>query len=115
MIERIRTALERVLAAWPASWEGKIGHARATERRRGLGEGATQALRELGAVPGGATGDNVAPRDRMLTAYAAVTARRTGLPDIAEQGYTELAARRRARRSWPTSTRASTPASARRR
>jgi hypothetical protein len=92
MIERIRASLERVLAAWPTSWEGKIGHARATERRRGLGEGATQALRELGAVPSGTGGDNVAPRDRMLTAYAAVTARRSGLPDIAEQGYTELAA-----------------------
>lgn len=93
MTERIRASLERVLAAWPKSWEGRVGHARATERRRGLGEGATQALRELGATPAGATtGDKVAARDRMLTAYTAVTARRTGLPDVAEQAYTELAA-----------------------
>lgn len=93
MTERIRASLERVLATWPKSWEGRIGHARATERRRGLGEGATQALRELGATPAGATkGDDVAARDRMLTAYTAVTARRTALPDIAEKAYTELAA-----------------------
>ena len=93
MTERIRASLERVLATWPTSWEGRIGHARATERRRGLGEGATQALRELGAAPADATkGDNVAARDRMLTAYTAVTARRTGIPDAAEQAYTELAA-----------------------
>ena len=93
MTERIRASLERVLAAWPKSWEGQIGHARATERRRGLGEGATQALRGLGAVPAGANGDaKVEPRDRMVTAYAAVLARRSGLPDIAEQGYTALAA-----------------------
>jgi len=96
MTERIRASLERVLAAWPKSWEGRIGHARATERRRGLGEGSTQALRELGATPvsgdKGGKGDTVAPRDRMVTAYAAVTARRSGLPDVAEQSYTELAA-----------------------
>jgi hypothetical protein len=93
MTERIRASLERVLATWPKSWEGRVGHARATERRRGLGEGATQALRELGATPAGAAkGDDVAARDRMLTAYTAVTARRTALPDLAEKAYTELAA-----------------------
>ncbi|MEP7124093.1 MAG: hypothetical protein ABJE95_24410, partial [Byssovorax sp.] len=93
MTERIRASLERVLATWPKSWEGRIGHARATEKRRGLGEGATQALRELGAVAAGATkGDDVAARDRMLTAYTAVTARRTAIPDVAEKAYTELAA-----------------------
>jgi hypothetical protein len=93
MTERIRASLDRVLAAWPKSWEGRVGHARATERRRGLGEGATQALRELGATPADATkGDKVTERDRMLTAYTAVTARRTSLPDVAEKAYTELAA-----------------------
>ena len=93
MTERIRASLERVLAAWPKSWEGRVGHARATERRRGLGEGATQALRELGATPADATkGDDVATRDRMLTAYTAVTARRTAIPDVAENAYTALAA-----------------------
>ena len=95
--ERIRAELERVLAGWPKSWEGRIGHARATERRRGLGEGSTQALRELGATPTSddkaAKGDSVAPRDRMVTAYAAVTARRSGLLDVAEHSYTDLAAK----------------------
>jgi hypothetical protein len=93
MTERIRASLERVLAAWPKSWEGRVGHARATERRRGLGEGATQALRELAAEPAGTDkSDKVAPRDRLLTAYTAVTARRSGLPDVAEEAYTELGA-----------------------
>lgn len=93
MTERLRASLDRVLAAWPKSWEGRIGHARATERRRGLGEGSTQALRELGATPVDEDkGDSLAPRDRMVTAYATVTARRAGLLDVAERGYNELAA-----------------------
>src|SRR6185503_14227140 len=51
MVERIRGAIERVLAGWPTSWEAIIAHARATERRRGAGEGVTEALRELGSGP----------------------------------------------------------------
>src|SRR5262249_23294111 len=53
-MERSRGAIEHALAGWPTSWEAIIGHARATERRRGVGEGVTEALRELGSGPDGA-------------------------------------------------------------
>ncbi len=90
MNERIRGAVDRVVAGWPASWEGRVGHARITERRRGAGEGVTEALRELGANKP-REGTAAQPRDRMITAYIASTARRAQLLDLAEQAYADLA------------------------
>lgn len=90
-LERVRSAVNRVLSAWPESWEAKVGHARATERRRGAGEGVTEALRELGAEPGKpATGRKW---DRMIAAYVALTAHRAQFYDIAEDAYADLARR----------------------
>jgi hypothetical protein len=83
IVERQRGAIDRVLAAWPGSWEAKIGHARATERRRGAGDGVTEALREMGVSPvttGGApvsTDKDKGPRpswDALSAAYVALTA-----------------------------------------
>ena len=51
VVERTRAAVERVLAAWPASWEARLYQAELAERRGGRGEGTMDALRELG-VPG---------------------------------------------------------------
>src|SRR6185437_10156989 len=81
--DRSRAALERALAAWPKSWEARIGHARVIERRRGAGEGITEALRSLGVTPGA----RIEPSDVMVAAYAAVTARRAQLLDVAEGAY----------------------------
>jgi hypothetical protein len=90
MNERIRGAIDRVVAGWPTAWEGRIGHARITERRRGAGEGVTEALRELGAGKAH-EGAAAPPRDRMITAYIASVAKRAQLLDLAEQAYAELA------------------------
>jgi hypothetical protein len=89
MAERVRDAVERALAAWPSSWEARVGHARIVERRRGAGEGTTEALRTLGAVPNSAYVENAG--DPMVAAYVALTAKRTQLPDVAEAAYDELA------------------------
>jgi hypothetical protein len=96
--ERTRADIDRVLAAWPTSWEAILGHARATERRRGSGDGPAEALRELGSRPDGAREDEVRgsssvapiPRDRMVTAYAALLGKRAGLIDFAADDYAEL-------------------------
>jgi hypothetical protein len=85
--ERERGAVERALAAWPTSWEAKVGRARAIERRRTSGEGLTEGLRGLMPAAGDATADP------MLTAYVALTARRASLADVAEASYDELSAR----------------------
>ncbi len=81
--DRIRAAMERALAAWPSAWEARIGHARIIERRRGAGEGITEALRSLGAAPGTA----FKPSDAMVAAYVAVIAKRSQLLDVAEAAY----------------------------
>lgn len=88
ILERTRAAIERALVGAPASWEAIIGHARATERRRGMGEGVTEALRELGSGPAGGAG--APPRDRMVLAYAALLGRRSQLLDVAERSFAEL-------------------------
>lgn len=96
IVERLRGALDRVLASWPEAWEARLGHARATERRRGAGEGAAEALRELGAQVGGkkkgAPGMTfaTAATNRMVAAYVALAAKRAQLLDVAEAAYTEL-------------------------
>ncbi len=86
MAERVRGAVERAVAAWPTSWEAKVGRARIIERRRGAGEGVTESLRALGAAPG-------APMklgDAMVAGYVALLARRAQIFDVAEAAYDEL-------------------------
>ncbi|WP_437286879.1 hypothetical protein [Sorangium sp. So ce406] len=98
VVERIRAALERVLAAWPASWEARLYEAELAERRGGQGEGTMDALRELGVKvappgPGGAVrAPGVPDADRMVLAGLAVTARRAAVTDVAEAAYAKLAA-----------------------
>ncbi len=86
-IERARGAVDHVLAAWPGSWEARVLHARATERRKGAGEGAVDALREIEAHE---ANGKALKQDRMLAVYRAVAAKRMGLYDIAEESYAEL-------------------------
>ncbi|WP_437632945.1 hypothetical protein [Sorangium sp. So ce854] len=97
VVERTRAALERVLAAWPASWEARLYEAELAERRGGQGEGTMDALRELGVKvappgPGGPGAPAVADADRMVLAELAATARRAGVTDVAEAAYAKLAA-----------------------
>ena len=115
-IERTRAASERILAARPASWEGRILRVRLTERRRGFGEGTVEALKSLGVVPpidraaraphageaqpatpGGrsdetrATEDKALDHDAMALTFIALAASRVGMVDIAEDAYRRLA------------------------
>lgn len=89
--ERRRDAVDRALTAWPDAWEARLEHARATERRRGAGEGVTEGLRELSAVPGRPSPKRWSPaNNRMTAAYAALTARRAQLLDVALAAYGDL-------------------------
>ncbi|WP_437621360.1 hypothetical protein [Sorangium sp. So ce1151] len=97
VVERTRAALERVLAAWPASWEARLYEAELAERRGGQGEGTMAALRELGVKvappgPGGLKAPAVPDADRMVLAELATLARRAGVTDVAEAAYAKLAA-----------------------
>ncbi|MGK3969290.1 hypothetical protein WMF01_52950 [Sorangium sp. So ce1667] len=97
VVERTRAALERVLAAWPASWEARLYEAELAERRGGQGEGTMAALRELGVKvappgPGGVKAPAVPDADRMVLAELATVARRAGVTDVAEAAYAKLAA-----------------------
>ncbi|WP_438033468.1 hypothetical protein [Sorangium sp. So ce204] len=97
VVERTRAAVDRVLAAWPASWEARLYKAELAERRGGRGEGTMDALRELGvrvAPPGpaGLSAPAVADADRMVLAELAVVARRANVTDVAEAAYAKLAA-----------------------
>ncbi|CAN97991.1 pseudogene [Sorangium cellulosum So ce56] len=97
VVERTRAAVDRVLAAWPASWEARLYKAELAERRGGRGEGTMDALRELGvrvAPPGpaGPSAPAVADADRMVLAELAVVARRANVTDVAEAAYAKLAA-----------------------
>ncbi|APR84289.1 Hypothetical protein A7982_09638 [Minicystis rosea] len=93
ILERLRGAIDRTLAGWPTSWEARVGHARATERRRGAGEGLVEALRELGAAPGKAKSEApLSPeKNQMIAAYVALSARRAQLFDVMETAYADLA------------------------
>jgi len=76
--ERGRTAYERVLEAWPTSWEGTIAHAVLAGVRRGREEASVEVLRDLDAqrAKGG-------PRAPIVDAFEAVTAGREHLYDRA--------------------------------
>jgi hypothetical protein len=95
-VERTRSALARVIAGWPASWEARIGQARLAERRRGAGEGVIAALSELGISvppsPGGAEAEKplLPVSDELVLTYAALLANRMRLVDVAEAAYAAL-------------------------
>ncbi|HEY3817963.1 MAG TPA: hypothetical protein VGL81_12370 [Polyangiaceae bacterium] len=76
--ERGRSAYERVLEAWPTSWEGTIAHAVLAGVRRGREEASIEVLRDLDAqrAKGG-------PRAPVVDAFEAVTAGREHLYDRA--------------------------------
>lgn len=92
---RLREAADRVLAEWGGSWEAKLLQARLAERRKGWGEGAIEALTELGVIVA-APGDPArvpaaAKTDPLILATIAVIAKRARLSDVAESAYAELA------------------------
>lgn len=92
---RLRDAAERVLSDWKGSWEARLLHARLAERRKGWGDGAIEALTDLGvlvAAPGDpAKVPSAAEADPMLLATIAMIAKRSRLADVAETAYAELA------------------------
>ena len=94
-IVRLRAAVEKVLAEMPGSWEATLLRARLAERRKGWGDGAVEALTELGvlvAAPGEPARVPAADKaDRMILANIAMVARRSRLSDVAEAAYAELA------------------------
>lgn len=91
-IERLRAEVDKILEVWPGAWEAKIGHARLTNRRRGVGDGPVEALKELGVRPGAIAGiDKI--EEPLELAYVALLANRAGLLDIEEAAYASLAKR----------------------
>src|ERR1019366_2236470 len=70
--ERGRSAYERVLDMWPASWEATIAHAVLAGARRGREEAGIEALRDLDPVRAkAAAGAGVA--SPLLDAFEAIT------------------------------------------
>lgn len=88
LIERKRAAVHEVIEAWPDSWEGKIGQAWLTERRRGYAEGAIAALEELGVRGDGSA---LPEFDVMVLAHIADSAAGVDLIDVAEDAYDAVA------------------------
>ena len=75
--ERGRSACERVLEVWPASWEATIAHAVLAGVRRGREEAGIESLRDLDTVrsrspSGSAPKSQAAPA--LLDAFEAITA-----------------------------------------
>jgi hypothetical protein len=80
--ERARTAYERVLKAWPASWEATLGKALYGASRRGAGEGRIETLAEL------ARARQERPAvDPALRAFEALTAYESSMYDRAEESF----------------------------
>ncbi|HEY8038754.1 MAG TPA: hypothetical protein VIF15_03140 [Polyangiaceae bacterium] len=77
--ERARSAYERVLEAWPASWEAAIEHAVLAGVRRGHEEAGVEMLRDLDSV----RARMGAARPAMLDAFEALTGGRERLFDRA--------------------------------
>jgi hypothetical protein len=92
---RMRDTSDRILTDWKGSWEAKLLHARLAERRKGWGDGAVEALTDLGvlvAAPGDAARvPSASEVDRMTLAQIAMIAKRSSLVDVAEAAYAELA------------------------
>jgi hypothetical protein len=78
--ERERRAFERVLEAWPASWEGTIAHAMLAGVRRGREEAGIEVLRDLDAQRASAKDRG---KQAVVDAFEAVTAGRDQLFDRA--------------------------------
>ena len=82
--ERARTAYERVLEAWPASWEATIAHAVLAGVRRGREEAGIEALRDLDAQRKAAKAvpsPGHEARDAWVGAYDAMTSAHSKLFD----------------------------------
>ncbi|HEU4411123.1 MAG TPA: hypothetical protein VFS43_38075 [Polyangiaceae bacterium] len=84
--ERARSAYEKVLKAWPSSWEATLGKAIYGASRRGAGEGRVEMLTELAAARQERPG-----LDPALRAFEAVTAYEVSMYDRAEEGYAAAA------------------------
>ena len=67
--ERARTAYERVLEAWPASWEATVAHAVLAGVRRGRAEAGIETLRDLDTLRANVKG----PAAPLLDAFEAMT------------------------------------------
>jgi hypothetical protein len=80
--ERSRSAYERVLEAWPGSWEATIAHAVLAGIRRGRDEAGLETLRDLDAVR--AKGGGAALQAPVLDAFDAITSGRQRMFDRAE-------------------------------
>ncbi|HEX3772375.1 MAG TPA: hypothetical protein VHV30_15970, partial [Polyangiaceae bacterium] len=70
--ERARSAYERVLEAWPASWEATLAHAVLAGARRGREEAGIEALRDLDTSRAKGTGPT-GPAAALLDAFEAIT------------------------------------------
>ncbi|MFO0592743.1 MAG: hypothetical protein U0441_34690 [Polyangiaceae bacterium] len=95
MSVRLRDAVDHIQAEWKDAWEPKLLHARLAERRKGWGDGAVEALTDLGVVvasPGEpAHVPSAEEADRLVLATIAMVAKRSRLSDVAEAAYAELA------------------------
>ncbi len=81
--ERARSAYDRVLEAWPASWEAAIEHAVLAGARRGRAEAHIEALGDLDA----ARRKNPSAQPELLDAFEAQTAGRERLYDRARAAF----------------------------
>jgi hypothetical protein len=73
--ERARSACERVLEAWPSSWEATIEHAVLAGVRRGRDEAGIESLRDLDALRAKAEGAKFpSPQPALFDAFEAITA-----------------------------------------
>jgi hypothetical protein len=78
--ERARSAYERVLAAWPASWEATVAHAVLAGVRRGRSEAGIESLRDLDELRAKASPST----SSVVDAFEALTAGRERLFDRAQ-------------------------------
>lgn len=84
--ERARSAYDRVLEAWPASWEAAVEHAVLAGSRRGHAEAELEALRDLDALRAKVT----STQPFMLDAFEAQTAGRERLYDRARSAFERI-------------------------
>ncbi len=86
--ERARAAYDRVLEAWPASWEAAIEHAVLAGARRGRAEANLEALSDLDAV----RAKTKTSQPALLDAFEAQTAGREQLYDRARSAFERVKA-----------------------
>jgi len=84
--ERARAAYDRVLEAWPASWEAAIEHAVLAGARRGRAEANLEALSDLDAI----RAKSKASQPALLDAFEAQTAGRDQLYDRARGAFERI-------------------------